>query len=128
MDENWRSSEWKTEDTVEKLERRLVAGNNLEAWRSAWRSWASSRGRVREQLDPAMRREARTLFDCFDRDGSGLLDMDELGLVFRIIGVRIGRPMLRRLLTMVGRTHYDLLDFDSFVKYRGRHRIVSPSQ
>ena len=70
----------------------------------------------------AREKEYRKAFEFVDRDKSGVLDMDELRVLFKMIGQAVSQDELRNLINAVDRNGDGEVDFEEFVEMLEREK------
>ena len=59
--------------------------------------------------------EYREVFDCFDKDGNGEIDVEELRYIFEKLHVEIDDEQLGSLIQQVDTDQNGIIDFDEFL-------------
>ena len=78
---------------------------------------------TRERLNVRAReKEYKRAFDFIDRDGSGQLDVDELAVLFKLVGQSASKNEIEQLIKTVDNNGDGKVDFEEFVQMLEREK------
>ncbi|KAK9823549.1 hypothetical protein WJX72_003656 [[Myrmecia] bisecta] len=83
---------------------------------SAMRDWLKKRGHPVPpgKLNPQQKQEIRECFELLDEDGSGALDADELYKAFKMLGMRVTKKSIEKMMNSIDADGTGEIEFDEF--------------
>ena len=73
-------------------------------------------------LTPEEETKCKKAFKAFDKDGNEELDIDELRIVLRMMGIAVSEAKLQRMMTEVNPDDPSMISLDQFKRVIGKQR------
>ena len=62
--------------------------------------------------------DVREAFDLFDADGSGSIDVEEMGEAMKALGVTVTKPQIEKMMSSVDSDNSGMVSFEEFKQFK----------
>mmetsp|Transcript_33891 Transcript_33891/g.59080 ORF Transcript_33891/g.59080 Transcript_33891/m.59080 type:complete len:109 (-) Transcript_33891:2092-2418(-) len=95
----------------------MLRSKRVKSWLKTRHASHSKQEYLLSEAELARLEDIRQIFNEFDKDASGTLDLTELSFMFRAYGLIVSRSQLRDLFSVVRPKNRNCLSFDEFRRF-----------